>query len=103
MYRIICLLYQSGYYNSTVTATSGSIGVVETLSRSNRLSGYGSDTGGGRTAKQLVYLAQRFGPVTSFSGSYRADRWTLNINRSAGPGTVLLHVWIIALNSHFTF
>ena len=78
------MFFQSGYYDSTVTATSGSIGVVETLGRSNRLSGYGSDTGGGSTAKLLAYLAQRFGPVTSFSGSYRADRWTLNINRSQG-------------------
>ena len=79
--------YQSGYYNSTVTATSGNVGLVETLG--NRLSGYGTDIGGGSTAKLLAYLVQRFGPVTSFSGSYRADRWTLNINRS--PGKYRLH------------
>ena len=32
----------------------------------------------------MLYLQQRFGPVTSFSGSYRADRWELNINRTSG-------------------
>ena len=36
------------------------------------------------TAELLGYLQQRFGPVSSFSGSYRADRWVLNINRTQG-------------------
>ena len=30
---------------------------------------------GGETAELLLYLQQRFGSVSSFSGSYRADRW----------------------------
>ena len=53
----------------------------------NRLSlrsGYGSDDGGGHTADNLIYLTNRFGPISSFSGSYRADRWTVNIERSPG-------------------
>ena len=53
----------------------------------NRLSlqpGHGPDDGGGRTADTLTYLTNRFGPISSFSGSYRADRWTVNIERSLG-------------------
>ena len=75
------MYFQSGYYNSTVTVTSGNIREVEILPSSERFYGYGK---GGSTAKLLAYLAQRFGPVTSFTGSYKADNWTLNINRSAG-------------------
>ena len=48
----------------------------------DRLSGYGTDIGGGNTAELLDYLQQRFGPVSSFSGSYRADRWELTIHRN---------------------
>ena len=75
------MYFQGMHYNSTVTATSGSIREVETLPSSEGLYGYGK---GGSTAKLLAYLAQRFGPVTSFTGSYKADNWTLNISRSAG-------------------
>ena len=46
------------------------------------LSAYGSDSGGGRTKELLTLLSERFGPITSFSGTYRADEWTLHINRS---------------------
>ena len=44
--------------------------------------GYGSDTGGGRTDQLLEYVISRFGPIASYTGSYRADAWTLNIARS---------------------
>ena len=46
-------------------------------------SGYGSDTGGGHTDQLLDYVTDRFGPVASFSGSYSADNWILNIQRNA--------------------
>lgn len=36
------------------------------------------------TAQLLNYLQQRFGSVSSFSGSYRADHWELNIQITAG-------------------
>ncbi len=41
--------------------------------------GFGSDIGGGRTEGLLQYLSDRFGPVSSFTGTYRADQWTVNI------------------------
>lgn len=85
MARKTACIFQSGYYNSTVTDTSGSVREIE--NSSYRLYGYGT---GGSTAKLLAYLVQQFGPVTSFSGSYKADRWTLNINRSAGKYTITL-------------
>ena len=49
--------------------------------------GYGSDTGGGKTDKLLEYVVGRFGPVASYSGSYRADSWTLNIHQRNTPGS----------------
>jgi hypothetical protein len=33
----------------------------------------------------LEYVVGRFGPVASFSGSYKADTWTLNIQQGNGP------------------
>ena len=48
-------------------------------------SGHGPDTGGGETDKLLSYVVGRFGPVSSFSGSYRADDWTLNIVQDSAP------------------
>ncbi|CAI8042289.1 hypothetical protein GBAR_LOCUS23500, partial [Geodia barretti] len=75
----------SGYYASTVTSSpSNAIRQTETLRDPDNHYGYGTDLGGGRTAELLLYLQQRFGPVTSFSGSYRADRWELNIHRTSG-------------------
>ncbi|CAI8036248.1 Hepatocyte growth factor receptor, partial [Geodia barretti] len=56
---------------------------TETLRDPDNHYGFGTDNGGGGTAELLLYLQQRFGPVTSFSGSYRADRWELNINRTS--------------------
>ena len=47
--------------------------------------GYGSDTGGGKTDKLLAYVVNRFGPVSSYSGSYYADNWILNIQRHGAP------------------
>ncbi len=35
--------------------------------------------GGGRTERLIQYLSDRFGPVSSFTGTYRADEWTVNI------------------------
>ena len=76
---------KSSYYNSTVSSSSsGAIREIETLSRSDSIRGYGSDIGGGRTVGLLLYLQQRFGPISSFSGSYRADHWELNIQRNTG-------------------
>ena len=77
------LLLQGSYYldDSNVTYSSGSIRSLERLSYQTLPYGYGSDTGGGRTDELLEYLVGRFGPVSSFSGSYRANAWTLNVQQ----------------------
>ena len=80
--QFICSLTQGGYYTGTVTVYPATN--VEVVPRNNLSSGYGSDDGGGHTADNLIYLTKRFGPISSFSGSYRADRWTVNIERSPG-------------------
>ena len=68
-----------------MTYSYGSVLSVERHSYRTLPSGYGSDTGGGETDKVLEYVVGRFGPVASFSGSYRADAWTLNIHRGETP------------------
>ena len=102
------LYFQGGHYNSTVTAISGNIREVETLPSSKGLYGYGVGGRtlygygvGGRTAELLAYLVQQFGPVTSFSGSYKAENWTLNINRSAGKNRLTLSLYILCFFHHF--
>ena len=50
--------------------------------RNLRLTGYGSDSGGGGTHELLRHFNNRFGHVSSFTGTYRADVWRLNIHRS---------------------
>ena len=51
---------------------------------------YGSDSGGGSTRKLLQLLSQRFSPVTSFTGTYQADKWYLEINRAASNESKML-------------
>ena len=58
--------------------SSQSVLNVERHSRQTLPSGYGPDDG---TDELLEYVVGRFGPVASFSGSYRADLWTLNIHQ----------------------
>ena len=56
--------------------------IVERIPSQTLPSGFGDDSGGGSTDKLLKYVVARFGPVASFSGSYRADRWELFIQRT---------------------
>ncbi len=37
------------------------------------------------TEELLLYLYERFGPVSSFTGTYRADQWTLTIRGDPSP------------------
>ena len=74
---------KGSYYLSRSNVSGYSPQSVSTVERVSSLpTGYGSDTGGGSTDQLLNYVTGRFGPVASFSGSYRADTWTLNIQRS---------------------
>ena len=41
----------------------------------------GFDGYGNHTLQALQYLTERFGPVSSFTGTGKADRWMLTINR----------------------
>ena len=61
--------------------SSQSVLNVERHSYQTLRSGYGDDNGGGSTDELLEYVVGRFGPVASFSGSYQADLWTLNIHQ----------------------
>ena len=82
---------QSSYYTSTVSSTpNNAILETEIVGAPDNHYGYGSDLGGGWTANLLLYLQQRFGPVSSFSGSYRADRWEINIHRRSGQAQCTL-------------
>jgi hypothetical protein len=56
-------------------------GKVLAVENSLRISAYGSDTGGGNTEELLTNIYNRFGPISSFTGTYRADEWRLTINR----------------------
>ena len=65
------------------------IKTIEKVSRQEFPSGYGEDSGGGNTVKLLESTVARFGPIASFRGTYRSNRWTLPItqrNHSYLPG-----------------
>ena len=83
MYYFDDIIIQSSYYISTVSSNpSNAILETEILREPDNHYGYGEDLDEGNTAELLLYLQQRFGPVSSFSGSYRADRWEINIHRT---------------------
>ena len=69
-------------------------GRVSAIENNLRLFAIGSDLlGGGETHQLLQYLYERFGPVTSFTGTYQADEWRLNINRrDPDSGELRAHV-----------
>ena len=75
---------QGGWHTSKVVGYSNTN--IEVIPRKIRIYGYGPDHTniGGYAADALVYFTERFGPISSFSGSFRANRWTVNIERSPG-------------------
>ena len=90
MLTIESISLQSSYYldRSYVVYSPGQVSTVERIRSSSQTFsfGYGPDTGGGNTLRMLQYLHGRFGPVASFSGSYRANSWTLQISRQNSSG-----------------
>ena len=83
------VLVLQGSYNLTLSNVAYCPGSVRSVERHNYQTlpyGYGSDTGGGKTDKLLEYVVSRFGPVASFSGSYKADSWILNIHQGYTEG-----------------
>ena len=81
--RNAILSLQSSYYlrRSSVVYSPGQVLTMEETTYQNLPCAYGSDTGDCHTLRVLQYLRGCFGPVASFSGSYRADSWTLQISR----------------------
>jgi hypothetical protein len=69
---------QSSYLNSSILAPRGQVVAVENNLRNF---GHGPDTGGGQTEELLTNIYNRFGPISSFTGTYIADEWRLTINR----------------------
>ncbi|XP_077993982.1 uncharacterized protein LOC144447775 [Glandiceps talaboti] len=62
--------------------------VIQLERRRDLPRGYGDDRGGGNTAGLLKYLEQHFGTVTSFTGTYQADQWDLNLETDVGSNSV---------------
>ena len=78
--------FQSSYYTdrTNVSHTPGRVGKVEKVGYGYLPYGYGRDVSSGSTAESLQYLINRFGAIASFSGTYSADRWVLDIQRDSG-------------------
>ncbi|XP_068699322.1 uncharacterized protein [Montipora foliosa] len=74
------------YYidQSSVGGDVNQVQVVERKGYSQWPRGYGSDSGGGDTVGLLKQVHNTFGVVTSFTGTYRADKWTLMLSSSHG-------------------
>lgn len=78
-----------GSYNffeaNEVSITSGRALAIEELGRAVLPGAYGSDNylDSIFTVKALKYIANRFGPAASFTGTYWATSWELNINRTS--------------------
>lgn len=79
---LLHLNLQASYYLETSSVSGVGSQIVERIPSQTLPYGYGDDSGGGDTDELLMYVTDRFGPVASFSGSYRADRWELFIQRT---------------------
>ena len=80
---------QISYYNSSVSYAPGRVQSVEKPSHGEIPRGYGEDSGGGNTVGLLQYLQNRFGDVASFSGTYRANRWRVDLILQEGVERVI--------------
>lgn len=88
------------------SSVSGDLERVNTIERHTWGTGYGSDAGGGDTVALLRQVHNRFGVVTSFTGTYRADEWSLELsppqgqNGASGQSIVFYpHITVIVLLS----
>ena len=51
------------------------------------------------TAESLQYLINRFGTIASFSGTYDAGRWVLDIQRENGSSNSELCLWQLGVKA----
>jgi hypothetical protein len=66
---------QSSYLNSSIIAPQGQVLAVE---NSLQIPTFGSYVG---TEELLTNIYNRFGPISSLTGTYRADEWRLSLDR----------------------
>lgn len=86
---------------SNVVYPAGSVLSVEKVSNILLPSlANGFDERGDHTVQALTYLIERFGSVTSFTGTFKADRFVVNISRTSQyPGkTMHLQEYTIAVS-----
>ncbi|KAJ7361912.1 hypothetical protein OS493_014558 [Desmophyllum pertusum] len=74
------------------SSVSGDVNQVKAIERKSYPAqwprGIGSDSGGGDTVGLLKKVYNRFGVVTSFTGTYKANKWSLDVLSSPrGPST----------------
>ncbi|KAL9963169.1 hypothetical protein ACROYT_G032344 [Oculina patagonica] len=86
------------------SSISGDVNQVQAVKRkSTRTSqwgvGHGNDAGGGNTVTLLRQVYNNFGAVTSFTGTYKADEWTLVLSSSQGPSISPFHATTASVGS----
>ena len=79
----------------------GRVQSVERPSRGEIPRGYGEDSGGGDTVGLLQYLENRFGGVASFSATYRANRWRVDMIFQEGVDRMKCFFFTHACNGRF--
>ena len=84
--------FKGGFYvvRSEISFTPGRVLAVEKPSQTVLSYAYGSESR--YTIKVLQYVANRFGPVASFTGTYRATSWRLNIHRRSADLGMFIHI-----------
>ncbi|XP_022111139.1 uncharacterized protein LOC110990439 [Acanthaster planci] len=67
----------------TITGPDGEVQTDVPILTSTDPCGYGNDSGGsGDTPGMLRVINETVGPVESFTGTYRAEKWTLNMDEA---------------------
>ena len=95
---MLLIVLQSSFYleNSSVVDTNNRVKTVEKVSRREFPSGYEEDSGGGNTVKLLESTVACFGPIASFRGTYRANRWSLLISQDNTLGNAIHNIkWCV--------
>ena len=84
---------------TNVSHTPERVGTVEKVEYRYLPYGYGRDVSSGSTAESLQYLINRFGAIASFSGTYDAGRWVLDIQRENGSSNSELCLWQLSVKA----